>query len=67
MKQAVIRQLTTKELHEQIEDEKTLYTRLKLNHTVSTLDNPLKLRKIRRNIARLITELKQRTIKENSN
>ena len=43
MKNSEIRELTTKELIEKIEDEKTLYARMKLNHTISPLDNPNKL------------------------
>jgi large subunit ribosomal protein L29 len=35
-------------------------TRLKLNHAISPLDNPLQIKDVRRTIARLATELSQR-------
>jgi large subunit ribosomal protein L29 len=44
-----------------------MLTRLKLNHAVSPLDNPLKIKQTRKNIARLMTELRKRELKENSN
>jgi len=33
---------------------------LKLNHAISPLDNPLQIKEVRRTIARLATELRQR-------
>jgi large subunit ribosomal protein L29 len=65
MKQSEIRQLTDIELQEQLEDEKNIYTKLKLNHAVSPLDNPQKLKETRKNIARLATEMEARKVKEN--
>ena len=67
MKSSEIRELTTKELVERIDTEKTQLTRLKLNHAVSPLDNPLKITVTRKNIARLKTELRKRELNENSN
>ncbi|MDK2977514.1 MAG: 50S ribosomal protein L29 [Bacteroidota bacterium] len=67
MKNSEIRELTTKEIEERIDTEKTMLTRLKLNHAVSPLDNPLKIKQTRKNIARLMTELRKRELKENSN
>lgn len=66
MKNSEIRELTTKELEERIDTEKTMLTRLKLNHAVSPLDNPLKIKQTRKNIARLMTELRKRELNENS-
>lgn len=67
MKTSEIRQLTNKELEERISEEKNLFARMKINHTVSQLDNPLKIRKSRRIIARLNTELRQRQLAEKKN
>lgn len=67
MKSSEIRELSTKELVERIDTEKTLLTRLKLNHAVSPLDNPLKIKEARKNIARMNTELRKRELNENSN
>jgi len=48
------------EIREKIEVEKTVYLKLKMNHAVSSLDNPLKLKYARKVIARLATELTNR-------
>jgi large subunit ribosomal protein L29 len=67
MKNSEIREMTTKELVERIDTESTHLTRLKLNHAVSPLDNPLKIKEARTNIARMKTELRKRELNENSN
>ena len=64
MKISEIRELSTSEIEERIETEKSLLLKLKMNHAVSPLDNPLKLPAARRNIARLKTELRQRLLTE---
>ena len=61
MKSSEIRELTTKELIERIEDEKNMLVRLRLNHAVSPLDNPHKITKQKRTIARLLTEMNLRS------
>lgn len=65
MKSSEINELTLRELEERIDNEKTFLTKMKLNHAISPLDNPLKIRGIRRNIARLQTELQRRKTTEN--
>ena len=64
MKNSEIRQLTTKEILEKIGDEKNTLTRLKMNHAVSPLENPNKITDVKRDIARLKTELKKRELSE---
>ena len=65
MKNSEIKELTTKELIEKIEDEKALFARMKLNHAISPLDNPNKLKEGRRIVAKLKTELRKRELTEN--
>lgn len=65
MKYSEIKELTTKEIVERVDNEKNLLTRQKLNHSISPLDNPLIIKGTRKNIARLMTELRHRTISEN--
>jgi large subunit ribosomal protein L29 len=55
MKTAEIRELTSKEIQERIDAEKETLVRMKLNHVVSPLDNPMKIKYARKNIARLLT------------
>jgi len=64
MKTAEIRELTVKELVERIDTERANLTRMRMHHVVSPLDNPNKLRYLRRLIAQLETELKQRQLAE---
>lgn len=66
MKTSEIRELTTKELQERIEAEKLMLTKLKINHAISPLDNPMKIRHTRRDIARMLTELKKRQLAGNN-
>ena len=60
MKMSEIKELTTKELEERIDTEKNMLVRMKLNHAVSPLDNPMKLKYARKDIARMMTELNKR-------
>ncbi len=64
MKTSEIKELSTKEIVERIEEEKTLLTRQKMNHAVSPLENPMKIRDTRRLVARLKTELISRSLNE---
>ncbi len=66
MKNSEIKELSTKELKERIDSESELMVRLKLNHAVSPLDNPIKIRDSRKDIARLKTELVKRQSIENT-
>lgn len=65
MKTAEIRELSLKELEERIDTEKAQLVKLKLNHSISPLDNPMKITVTRKNIARLMTILTERNLKEN--
>jgi large subunit ribosomal protein L29 len=60
MKTTEIRELSVKEIEERIENEKNLIFRQKMNHAISPLDNPMKIKETRRNIARLETILRQK-------
>lgn len=60
MKQEVIQELSTAELIERLDEERKQLTRLRLNHAVSPLENPNKIKNYRRTIARMITELHKR-------
>ena len=62
MEQKVIRELMTGEIIERLDEEKKQLTKLKLNHAVSPLENPNKIKAYRRTIARLETELKRRIL-----
>ena len=60
MKTREIKELNNQEILERMDAEKEQLVRLKLNHAISPLDNPLQIKEVRRTIARLATELRQR-------
>lgn len=60
IKQEVILELSNEELEEKLQEEKRLYQEKKFQHHISPLENPLLLRTIRRNIARMATEVNKR-------
>ena len=64
MKNKEITGLTTKEIAERVDSEKTNLTKLRMNHAVSPLENPQRLKEVRRVIARLKTELRKRELTE---
>ncbi len=67
MEQNVIKELSTAELIERLEDETKQLVKLKINHAVSPLENPNKLRAYRKIIARIKTELRKRELEEINN
>lgn len=67
MKAQIIRELSTAELLERLEEEKKQLTKLLLNHAVSPLENPMKIREYRKTIARMKTELRKRHTEETKN
>ncbi len=64
MKQEVIQELGLDELKERLEEERKQLIKLKLNHAVSPLENPNKIKDYRRTIARMETELRRRVLEE---
>jgi len=62
MEQKVVRELTTGEIVERLDEEKRQLSKLKLNHAVSPLENPNKITAYRKTIARLETELRHRVL-----
>ena len=62
MKIAEIREIATNESAERIEAEVANYNQMVLNHSISPLDNPAQIKKLRRTIARMKAELHQREL-----
>ncbi len=67
MKKEAINELSTADLMERIEEQRSQYIKMKLNHAVSPLDNPHKLGACRKEIARMMTELRKREMMESKN
>ena len=62
MKQSEITQLSEAELQEKLGETKKSYADLKLAHAISPLENPIQLRNVRRDVAKLATELTKREV-----
>ena len=60
MKQQEIVQLSVGDLKERIADFKGQLHKMELTHSVTPLENPLKIQSLRKTIARLSTELTKR-------
>ena len=63
MKSAEIKDLSVKDHAERIETEKAQLATLKVQHAVSPIENPSIIKKNRRDIARMLTILRQKNAK----
>ena len=63
MKKEEIKELSTADLRERLQQMEREYVQLKINHAVSPIDSPAKITKDRRMIARVKTELRARELK----
>lgn len=62
MKTSEIKDMTTADLKERVLAEKANYEQLVINHSISPVENPAQIKLLRRTIARMETELRQREI-----
>ena len=60
IQQEDIKELSTGELKSRLAEERALLIKLKMSHAVSPVENPIKIRTIRKGIARMETELTKR-------
>ena len=63
MKSAEIKDMSIQDLQERIEAEKANLSQLKVQHAVSPIENPSSIKKSRRDIARMLTSLRQKNPK----
>ncbi len=66
MKTSEIKELSTADMLERIDTERTMLVRMKLNHAITPLDNPQKIKQVKLTIARLLTEKRYRENNEKS-
>lgn len=59
-----IREMTSEEIDQRIEEEYREIRKLEFNHAVAPLDNPMILRQKRKDIARMKTILRERELAE---
>jgi large subunit ribosomal protein L29 len=67
MKTSEIKELSTSDIIERIDTERTMLIRMKLNHAITPLDNPQKVKEVKLTIARLLTEMRKREMNKKSN
>ncbi len=63
MKSAEIKDMSVQDLQERIAAEKARLATLKVQHAVSAIENPSIIKKSRRDIARMLTILRQKNPK----
>ncbi|MBP1615834.1 large ribosomal subunit protein uL29 [Bacteroides ihuae] len=62
MKISEIKEMSTGDLVERVNAEVVNYNQVVLNHSISPLDNPVQIKYLRRTIARMKSELRQREL-----
>lgn len=62
----VLKELSTAEIKEKLDVERDMLLKMKLNHAVSPIENPNKIKESRKTIARYLTELRRREIEESA-
>ena len=59
--------LTIEELREMLANTQSNLNKIKMNHRTAELENPLEIRSVRRNVARILTEINKRELQQSSN
>ncbi len=59
--------LSTEELQEMLVNTESELNKLKMSHKTAELENPLEIRFLRRNVARINTEIKKRELQNTTN
>ena len=62
MKQSEVKGLSVAELTQKLSELKKTYSELKMAHAISPIENPLTIRSLRRDIARVASELTRREL-----
>ena len=65
MKKESLRDLSVADLNERLEMTREQLVKMNLNHAASPLENPNLIRATRKNIARILTELRRRELEGN--
>lgn len=57
-----LRDVSDSDLQDQLNDSSSSYEKMKFDHTRNDIEDPLQLRKIRRDVARIKTEIRRREL-----
>lgn len=61
MKSSVIREMTTEEVQDALLNERESLSKMKMQHAISPLENPMVLKEKKKDVSRLLTELTKRS------
>ncbi len=64
MKVAEVKEMSTKEILEKVELERAQVAKMRLNHAISPMENTATMKQARKDIARMLTVLREREINE---
>jgi len=65
LKNNKFKEMSSPELEKELSELKTELFKLRFSLATNGLDNPMKIKEVRKNIARIKTELRQRELKAN--
>lgn len=57
-----LQEFSDTDLQAELDQTENIYQKMKFDHAITGLDNPLRLREVRRDIARLNTEIRRREL-----
>ncbi len=57
-----LKEFSLEEVTNELTETKTMYGKMKFDHAIKGLENPMALREVRRDIARLTTEVRRREL-----
>ena len=59
--------LTLEELREMLNNTQVDLNKMRMSHRTAEIENPVEIRTVRRNVARILTEIKKRELQGNTN
>tara|TARA_B100000900_G_C20192485_1_gene558463 strand:+ start:153 stop:368 length:216 start_codon:yes stop_codon:yes gene_type:complete len=59
--------LTLEELREILNNTQVDLNKMRMSHRTAEIENPVEIRTVRRNVARILTEIKKRESQDNTN
>ena len=64
MKKADLSQTSTKDLQEKLKEEQNSLDKMYFTHSISPIENPMRIPHTKKSIARMMTELRKRELSE---
>jgi large subunit ribosomal protein L29 len=59
--------LTLEELREMLNNTQVDLNKMRMSHRTAEIENPVEIRTVRRNVARILTEIKKRELQDSTN